>query len=39
MTGRCLFVNVRGAKAQERTIDDLARDLVRGNVRLLEENR
>ncbi len=39
VTGRCLFVNVRGAKAQERTIDDLARDLVRGNVRLLEENR
>ncbi|HWS25154.1 MAG TPA: DUF1631 family protein, partial [Xanthomonadales bacterium] len=39
VTGRCLFVNVRGAKAQERTIDDLARDLVRGNVRLLQENR
>ena len=39
VTGRCLFVNVRGAKAQERTIDDLARDLVRGNVRVLEENR
>jgi hypothetical protein len=37
VTGHCLFVNVRGAKAQERTIDDLARDLVRGNVRLVEE--
>jgi hypothetical protein len=37
VTGHCLFVNVRGAKAQDRTIDDLARDLVRGNVRLVEE--
>jgi hypothetical protein len=39
VTGHCLFVNVRGAKALERTIDDLARDLVRGNVRLVEDKK
>lgn len=39
VTGHCLFVNVRGAKAQERSIENLARDLVRGNVRLVEEVR
>ncbi len=39
VTGHCLFVNVRGAKALERSIDDLARDLVRGNVGLVEEKK
>ena len=34
VTGRCLFVNQRGARADEKTIDQLARDLVRGQVRL-----
>lgn len=39
LTGRCLFVNARGAKVGERSIDDLARDLVRGNVKVVEEVR
>lgn len=37
VTGRCLFVNARGAKVHERTIANLAIDLVRGNVRVVEE--
>lgn len=37
VTGRCLFVNARGAKVHERTIANLAIDLVRGNVRIVEE--
>jgi hypothetical protein len=39
VTGHCLFVNVRGAKAMDRTIDDLARDLVRGNVSLADDKK
>ncbi len=34
VTGRCLFVNQRGARADERTMEQLARDLVRGQVRV-----
>jgi len=34
ITGRCLFVNQRGARADERTMEQLARDIVRGQVRL-----
>ncbi|MEZ5461417.1 DUF1631 domain-containing protein [Dokdonella sp.] len=34
VTGRCLFVNQRGARAEEKTIEQLARDLVRGQVRI-----
>lgn len=37
VTGRCLFVNARGAKAEERTLTQLARDLVRGNVTVYQE--
>lgn len=37
VTGRCLFVNVRGQKAQERSLEELARDLVRGNAKVVEE--
>lgn len=36
VTGRCLFVNSRGAKVGEKTMDDMARDLVRGNAKLWE---
>lgn len=39
VTGRCLFVNARGAKVEERTIEQLAKDLVRGNARVWEEQR
>lgn len=34
VTGRCLFVNQRGARADEKTMEQLARDLVRGQVRI-----
>ncbi|MEO8012259.1 MAG: DUF1631 family protein, partial [Dokdonella sp.] len=34
VTGRCLFVNQRGARADERTMEQLARDLVRGQIRV-----
>ncbi|HET9034291.1 MAG TPA: DUF1631 family protein [Dokdonella sp.] len=34
VTGRCLFVNQRGARSDERSIEQLARDLVSGQVRL-----
>ncbi|WP_423925890.1 DUF1631 domain-containing protein [Dokdonella sp.] len=37
VTGRCLFVNQRGARAEEKTIEQLARDLVRGQVRLYKD--
>ncbi len=36
-TGRCLFVNQRGQRAEERTLARLARDLVRGQVRLVAD--
>lgn len=34
VTRRCLFVNQRGARTEERTLDQLARDIVRGQVRI-----
>jgi hypothetical protein len=39
VTGRCLFVNARGAKIEDRTISALARDLVRGTARVVVEHR
>lgn len=39
VTGRCLFVNARGQKAQERTLEELARDLVRGNARVVDDTK
>jgi hypothetical protein len=36
VTGRCLFVNSRGAKVAEKSMEELARDLVRGNAKLWE---
>jgi hypothetical protein len=36
LTGRCLFVNQRGQKVDERSLVSLARELVRGNARILE---
>lgn len=38
VTGRCLLVNARGAKAEERMIEGLARDMLRGNVRVAQES-
>ena len=37
VTGRCLFVNQRGARSEEKTIEQLARDLVRGQIRLFKQ--
>ncbi len=34
VTGHCLFVNQRGARANEQTLEQLARDMVRGQARL-----
>ena len=36
VTGRCLFVNQRGARAQDRTLEQLARDIVRGQANIAE---
>ena len=36
LTGNCLFVNQRGMRVDERTLDQLARDLVKGQVRIVE---
>jgi hypothetical protein len=33
LTGRCLFVNQRGARTGDKTLDLLARDMARGQVR------
>ena len=37
VSGRCLFVNARGARADERSMEQLARDLVLGRVRMVED--
>ena len=39
LTGRCLFVNQRGARTEERSMQQLARDLVRKQVRIVSEER
>ena len=39
LTGRCLFVNQRGARTDERSMEQLARDLVRGQARVAELER
>ncbi len=36
VTGRCLFVNSRGAKVAEKSLEELARDVVRGNAHVWE---
>jgi hypothetical protein len=39
LTGRCLFVNQRGARADERTLEQLARDVTRGQIRVAGAER
>ncbi len=39
VTGHCLFVNQRGARSDDRSLDQLARDMVRGQVRLASTAR
>jgi len=34
LTGRCLFVNQRGARTDEKTLDQLARDIVRKQAKV-----
>jgi hypothetical protein len=34
VTGHCLFVNQRGARTEDRTLEQLARDMVRGQARI-----
>jgi Protein of unknown function (DUF1631) len=36
LTGRCLFVNQRGARTDERSLEQLARDMVRGQANILK---
>ena len=36
VTGHCLFVNQRGARSEDRTLDQLARDMVRGQARIAD---
>jgi hypothetical protein len=36
VTGRALFVNQRGARADERSMEQLARDLVRGQLQIVD---
>ena len=38
-TGRCLVVNQRGAKSEESTLEDLARELAHGRARRVETHR
>ncbi|HVT32953.1 MAG TPA: DUF1631 domain-containing protein [Rhodanobacteraceae bacterium] len=37
LTGRCLFVNQRGARTDEKTLELLARDMARGQARIWAE--
>jgi hypothetical protein len=39
LTGRCLFVNQRGARTEERTLQQLARDIVRKQAHIVTEER
>lgn len=39
LTGRCLFVNQHGLRSDECTLEELARDLVRGRARAVEESK
>ncbi|MEO5624674.1 MAG: DUF1631 family protein [Dokdonella sp.] len=39
MTGHCLFVNQRGARTEDKTLEQLARDIVRGQVHPVVEEQ
>ncbi len=39
MTGRCLFVNQRGVRTEERTLAQLAREIVRGQASVIEAQK
>jgi hypothetical protein len=37
VTGRCLFVNQRGVRTDEKTMEQLARDVVMGQANIVEQ--
>jgi hypothetical protein len=39
VTGRCLFVNQRGVRVEEKTLETLARDIARGNAKVVEAHK
>jgi hypothetical protein len=39
LTGRCLFVNQRGARTDEKTLDQLARDIARKQAKIWSEQQ
>jgi hypothetical protein len=39
MTGRCLFVNQRGVRTDEKALDQLARDVLSGQASIVEEEK
>ncbi|MEP6940362.1 MAG: DUF1631 family protein, partial [Rudaea sp.] len=39
LTGHCMFVNQRGARVAETTLEELARDMVRNQVFLQQPNQ
>jgi hypothetical protein len=39
MTGRCLFVNQRGVRADEKSLEQLAREIVRGQASVVEAQK
>lgn len=39
VTGRCLFVNQRGARTEEKTLEQLARDIARGHASVVEAQK
>jgi hypothetical protein len=39
VTGRCLFVNQRGVRAEEKTLEQLAREIVRGTANVVEAQK
>jgi hypothetical protein len=38
LTGRCLFVNQRGARTDEKTLEQLARDMARKQAKIWTDN-
>jgi hypothetical protein len=39
VTGRCLFVNQRGVRVEEKTLEQLAREIVRGSAKVIEAQK
>jgi len=39
VTGRCLFVNQRGVRTDEKSLEQLARDVVTGQASIVEEEK